>query len=84
MLSNGINPLKWEGEGGELEPRNRGHFLCLDRVGRPSAAEQAKGMPFHGEAGNRMWELLGEPERRGDAVVVEMSTHLPLAGMHVL
>ena len=27
LLSNGINPLKWEGEGGELEPRNRGHFL---------------------------------------------------------
>ena len=83
LLSNGINPLKWEGEGGELEPRNRGHFLCLDRVGRPSAAEQANGMPFHGEAGSRMWELLGEPERQGDAVVVEMSTHLPLAGMHV-
>ena len=40
-------------------------------------------MPFHGEAGSRMWELLGEPERRGDAVVAEMSTHLPLAGMHV-
>ena len=83
LLSNGINPLKWEGEGGELEPRNRGHFLCLDRVGRPSAAEQARGMPFHGEAGNSMWELLGEPEQQGDAVVVEMSTHLPLAGMHV-
>ena len=83
LLSNGINPLKWEGEGGELAPRNRGHFLCLDRVGRPSAAEQAKGMPFHGEAGSSMWELLGEPEQQGDALVVEMSTHLPLAGMHV-
>ncbi|MBT4499354.1 MAG: hypothetical protein HOC74_16620 [Gemmatimonadetes bacterium] len=83
LTPDGVNPLKWEGEGGELEPRNRAHFLCLDRVGRPSQAELARGMPFHGEAGRGMWTLVREPETVGATVVAEMAAELPLAGMRV-
>ena len=54
FLDQQTNPLNWDI--GDLEPKPedkpylRGHFLCLDRWGAPSEAEQKHGMPFHGEA----------------------------------
>jgi hypothetical protein len=74
-----LNPFTWQGRPEQGEARLRGHFLCLDRWGPPSAAEARNGMPFHGEAPRVMWT--------GNAIDnsgVAMSAHLPLAGLHVV
>jgi hypothetical protein len=60
-----------------------GHFLCLDRWGQPSAAEQRNGMPFHGEASRVVWRVVNQPSVQGDKQVAEMSASLPLAGLDV-
>jgi hypothetical protein len=73
-----VNPLTWDSKGKDPEPRPMGHFLCLDRWGAPSAAEEKNGMPFHGEASRVMWQVLkaGKSE-------VEMTASLPIAGLDV-
>lgn len=60
-----------------------GHFLCLDRWGPPSAAEEKNGMPFHGEASKVLWKVTREPERRAGGVEAELAAELPLAGLEV-
>jgi hypothetical protein len=60
-----------------------GHFLCLDRWGAPSEAEQRNGMPFHGEASRVLWRLVAEPRLKGEHVESEMAAVLPLAGLQV-
>lgn len=83
FLDDDVNPLNWE-ISPELEPRPkdkpylRGQFLCLDRWGAPSSAEQANGVPFHGEAPRIMWKAWKQSDR--DA---EMGCALDLAGMRV-
>jgi hypothetical protein len=79
----GLNPLQWEEPGPPTAPRPMGHFLCLDRWGAPSAAEQKNGMPFHGEASRVEWQLVRGPLREGDWIVAEMAATLPLAGLKV-
>src|SRR5687768_2826748 len=54
-----LNPLSWNApRPGETSIHGFGHFLCLDRWGAPSAAEGARGMPYHGEAANVEWAVL--------------------------
>ena len=83
-----LNPLNWE-IGEELEPmregtpRLRGHFLCLDRWGPPSAAEEQNGVPFHGEAARVVWQIVQQPEPHSDGEVARMHCTLPLAGLRV-
>lgn len=60
-----------------------GHFLCLDRWGPPSAAEEKNGMPFHGEASKVEWRVTRAPERRNGGIEAEMTADLPLAGLAV-
>jgi hypothetical protein len=72
LAGDGTNPL-----------RGMGHFLCLDRWGQPSAAEEKNGMPFHGEAYKVEWRVTRQPERRGRWVEAEMAAELPLAGLEV-
>jgi hypothetical protein len=60
-----------------------GHFLCLDRWGQPSAAEEKNGMPFHGEASKVEWKIVRPPMQRAGAIEIEMAAHLPLAGIAV-
>src|SRR5262245_20486959 len=50
LRSRGLNPLQWGSKEETPEPRPMAHFLCLDRWGQPSEAEEKNGMPFHGEA----------------------------------
>ena len=69
-----VNPLTWESKGGAMQPRARGHFLCMDRWGQPSESEKRNGMPFHGEASNVAWKQTG-PAR--------MEADLPMAQLHV-
>jgi hypothetical protein len=63
--------------------RGMGHFLCLDRWGQPSAAEEKNGMPFHGEASKVEWRVTRQPERRNGGIEAEMFAELPLAGLEV-
>jgi hypothetical protein len=78
-----LNPLVWNNAGPPAEPRPMSHFLCLDRWGAPSKAEQANGMPFHGEATRVRWTVLRESGRAGAAREAEMRALLPLAGFEV-
>jgi hypothetical protein len=78
-----LNPLTWDSKGDAASPRPMGHFLCLDRWGQPSAAEQRNGMPFHGEASRVVWRMISQPSTQGDKQAAEMSASLPLAGFDV-
>ena len=78
-----VNPLQWDpGESAALKPL--GHFLCLDRWGAPSEAEERNGMFFHGEASRVEWTVLEKPGRKDNAVAATMSARLPLAGLEVV
>ena len=80
----GLNPLSWKEEGETAQdPPWRGHFLCLDRWGEPSAAEAENGMPFHGEASRLPWKVTGKPKEAGGSIRAEMTVELPLGGLAV-
>jgi hypothetical protein len=83
LRKQGLNPLQWEEPGPKTAPRPMGHFLCLDRWGAPSAAEQKNGMPFQGEAARVEWQVRRQPHREGNWIVVEMEATLPLAGLKI-
>ncbi|MEO8051440.1 MAG: hypothetical protein ABI833_13565 [Acidobacteriota bacterium] len=55
-----------------------GHFLALDGFGAPSAEEQALGMPFHGEANRRSFEVIATSGSMPPHLVTLRAT-LPLA-----
>jgi hypothetical protein len=78
-----LNPFTWDSKGDTASPRPMGHFLCLDRWGAPSTAEQRNGMPFHGEASRVLWRVLTPPAAKGDRVEATMAASLPLAGLEV-
>ena len=83
-----VNPLNWSVTP-DLEPETdgrphlRGHFLCLDRWGPPSQAEQQQGMPFHGEAARVVWQVNQRPEKGAATTRAAMDCRLPLAGLKV-
>lgn len=74
-----LNPLKWNSDQPGTQPRSMAHFLCLDRWGQPSAAEEKEGMPYHGEATTVEWDV---SESAGSAV--RMGAHLPMANLDVV
>ncbi len=83
LIDMGLNPLHWGTEGDSTTPRPMCHFLCLDRWGPPSDAEQKNGMPFHGEASNVQWQVLQAPLAEGQKIQAVMTATLPLAGLKV-
>lgn len=83
LTGHSVNPLQWDpGESVLLKPL--GHFLCLDRWGAPSEAEERNGMFFHGEASRVEWAVQEGPARKGEAVEATLSALLPMAGLEVL
>ena len=83
LSDHSVNPLQWDpGESVLLKPL--GHFLCLDRWGAPSEAEERNGMFFHGEASRVEWRVLKKPARKDDAIETAMSAMLPMAGLEVV
>ena len=83
LSGHSINPLQFDPrESAVLKPL--GHFLCLDRWGAPTEAEERNGMFFHGEASRVEWRVLKKPARKGDAVEAAMSALLPMAGLEVV
>lgn len=83
LKSQGLNPLNWAMTGDPHTARAMCHFLCLDRWGPASDAEQKQGMPFHGEAANVEWQVLKPPTGAEQKVKAEMGATLPLAGLKV-
>ncbi len=80
----GLNPLRWLAPGDENAAlRPMAHFLCLDRWGPPSQAEQRNGMPFHGEASRVAWKESDTSEGRGARNLAAMSAILPMAGLEI-
>ena len=83
-----VNPLNWTIHGLEEveadKPYLRGHFLCLDRWGAPSAAEAQRGVPFHGEAPRINWKLTRAPQQDDEYPYLQMSCRMPLAGLSVV
>lgn len=79
-----LNPLTWDSGRSTAGPRPMGHFLCLDRWGAPSEAEQRNGMPFHGEASRVQWRVVHKPEVKGEQVEAEMTAALPIAGLQII
>lgn len=83
--SDRINPLSWDSaihdgkDASSTAPRPLGHFLCLDRWGPPTEAEEANGMGYHGEASSVRWEVLEETGQQTGT----MHASLPLCGLHV-
>lgn len=81
-----LNPLTWQAwspnpdNPAEQPPRPglRGHFLALDRWGRPSPADEALGITWHGEAPYAIWSV----DKQSEASA-QMAAQLPLAGMTV-
>lgn len=91
LKSNPLNPLQWDSwsfgdtpdQAPPIEPRSMGHFLCLDRWGPATQAEQAHGMGWHGEA-TRVWWTQDEDVRAEDGfLLADLSAELPLAGLAV-
>lgn len=87
LLDHSVNPLNWDSAppSSPSPPANRprGHFLCLDRWGRPSESEAAKGMPFHGEAPHSEWTVTQGPQHVSGQIVMKMKCRLPIAGFTV-
>jgi hypothetical protein len=54
-----------------------GHFICFDRWGPSSAADQAKGIPQHGEAQTVTWKIDLAPVEQENHIYSEMSCQLP-------
>ncbi|HXJ44300.1 MAG TPA: hypothetical protein VNH18_33745 [Bryobacteraceae bacterium] len=54
------------------------HFLALDGFGAPSAEEAALGMPFHGETGRQIFNVIAAHEA-GPVHSVVLQATLPLA-----
>ncbi|MGI8990591.1 MAG: hypothetical protein ACR2I2_13560 [Bryobacteraceae bacterium] len=54
-----------------------GHFLCLDGFGPVSPEEKAAGLPGHGEAHLRQWEVRTEA-KAGATSTLALTTQLPI------
>ncbi len=65
---------------GQLLSGISGHNVCVDYFGGPSEAEAKLGLPSHGEAGVALWKNV-RAEAKASDVVLEMSVHLPVAGL---
>ena len=84
LAGGGLNPLRWLGPADENAAlRPMAHFLCLDRWGQPSEAEQRNGMPFHGEASRVQWIERTAAEGRRAKNLAAMSADLPMAGLAI-
>ena len=84
LSGGGLNPLHWLGpEDEHAALRPMAHFLCLDRWGPPSEAEQQNGMTFHGEASRVEWKELSASEVRRAGNGAVMSAYLPIAGLEI-
>ncbi len=64
-------------ESRKLQGPQVGHFVCVDGFGAASAEERKAGMPMHGEAHQRPWEVVSAA-RQGATATVMFRAELPL------
>ncbi|HUS08693.1 MAG TPA: hypothetical protein VMZ52_20480 [Bryobacteraceae bacterium] len=83
LLDHGLNPLVWGEKSSDPKPREMGHFICLDRWGPPSAAEQKNGMMFHGEATHVDWKETGALVHARGRMEAAAGATLPMAGLAI-
>jgi hypothetical protein len=74
------NPMRFARESGQKPPNNfyRGHFVCVDGFGPVSPEERAAGLPMHGEAHAKPWQMISS-EKKGNTLSVTFVVNLPLA-----
>jgi hypothetical protein len=77
-----LNPFNWKQHSQPGNPsRKEGLFTCFDRVGKPSAADAARGVPSHGEAAAVRWDVLEKSTSRAGDQLLRMRCKLPVARM---
>jgi len=54
-----------------------GHFVCVDGFGATSSEEKAAGLPFHGEAYDKPWDMRFSA-KEGSTTTVTFAVKLPL------
>ena len=74
------NPMRFARENGQKPPDSfyRGHFVCVDGFGPVSPEEKAAGLPMHGEAQTRPWQMLSS-DKQGNTLSAAFVARLPLA-----
>jgi hypothetical protein len=55
-----------------------GHFVCVDGFGQPSPEERDAGLPMHGEAHLKKWDLV-KSVRNGATTEIAFRSQLPIA-----
>ena len=82
FVDQGLNPLSWRQGGAQNATTTRmGHFVCFDRVGKPSETEKAKGIPSHGEATSVLWKVIDQASHENGNMYVRLECKLPIATM---
>ncbi len=61
----------------KLQGPQVGHFICVDGFGAASAEERKAGMPMHGEAHQRPWQVVSAT-KQGATATVKFRVELPL------
>ncbi len=74
------DPVRMAREAGEnnIFGTGLGHFLCVDGFGETSQEESKAGLPGHGEAHERQWDVTSQSKNS-----LAFSTVLPLAQEHI-
>jgi len=75
------DPIRMAREAGEKDifQSSLGHFICVDGFGPVSSEEEAAGLPGHGEAHERPFEVKFYG-KEGRATTLTLATKLPLTG----
>lgn len=85
LKDQGMNPFTWNHpEKGDTDPRPMGHFICFDRWGAPTEAEQNNGMPYHGEASKVNWAVEQQPAARDGKIAARIKCQLPIAQLQMV
>jgi hypothetical protein len=77
-----VNPINWRMKD-TINPPFMGHFLCFDRWGPPTPAEEANGFHHHGEASTEPWKMLAEPLSQNGKITCSMMCTLPMGGLQL-
>lgn len=84
LAGSDLNPLSWQSGNPVDGSNNEGLFVCFDRLGHPSDAEKARGVPFHGEATSVEWEVLAQFTDDDGNQHLKMRCTLPVAQMQLV
>jgi hypothetical protein len=85
LTEQGLNPFSWKPWNWETDTaKKEGFFVCFDRIGFPAAAEQEKGIPFHGEATSVHWKPLHQSTNEFGDLILKVQCDLPIAKLQLI